>query len=244
MVEVLSVDQLRSIMQYAQSAKDMGLDDLIIDTVTPRISSMREDRTIGVFTPQIQQKFPFQVMGMARLSVFLKLAAIVPVDECTASVTIHERSGNVERITINHKKGRKTSKIEFRCAKPDTIMAIKARKNPNLVELALDKPEVDRLNEVLKLVPGNNPVLLTLSDGNMGVEVKVDQNDTVTCELDVMVTPIDGYNQPVVVAHRYMRSVLTDLISRTTTGVFLIDRNNIITTNIGCLDAFAIPLQE
>lgn len=236
----LTNDQLMQLVEYARKATTLGLDMLLIDTTTPRVSSMHEDRVVGVFTTHMACDFPFQVMGLARLGVMLKLMNAIDLAATTATLQIHEATGNVQKISFVAKNGRKRTNIEFRCAKPDTILAIRARKTPMAYKLTIGEEDIKSLQSTLSLVENKADVLLCVDDSSLTVEVLVDNNDVVNLQVDCQVESLDG-STPSVTA-RYMRSVLTDLLRHTKTGEFIIDTRNIITTDVGDLDAFAIPV--
>ena len=225
-----TITYLHNVVKTAQL---IGLESIIIEKDI--IRAMDDSRTIVLLQKENIPNLPFESLGLGRINIFLsRLDVVKTQDDFTIQVGSDKESEFVRSLTM---KG-KGIKIDYRCAKPDTIRAPR------------------QINDVMKhrvKLTGEAVSLLQKAYPTMGAEtISIISNDDVSFEMvdinndiykHIFANSVEALtdDDDVRFAHQYPAKFLLPLFKHNPEGHINISQKGILNITVNGLNIYVMP---
>ena len=216
-----------------KTAQIVDIDNIIIEP--DRVRAIDDDKTVVIFQDENVPGLPFGSIGLNRIKVFLSRLEIAKTqDKFTMNAIVDGDDEFTKSITMSGKG----IKIDYRCAKPETIQAPRQLNNEMKAKVFLNSEAVVLLQKGMAAMTAETVSIIS----NDGVSFEmVDVNNDVfkhTFADNAIALLQDGDNK---FAHRYPIKTLLALFKQNPESSFEVGKNGILKINVNELDVYVLP---
>ncbi len=230
----LDSNVINYIQKVVRCAQLVNIDSIIIEANAVR--ALSEDKTVFIFQETDVPTLPFTSIGLNRLDVFGSRLDVAKTSENFSVDALIDDSETFVRALVMKGKG---LKIDYRCASPKTIVAIKRFNDvlktkveitPEAVVL-MQKGQAAMRAEVVTLISDKNGVSFELTDIN---------SDVFSHTFTTKATPLTQ-DQNTQFVYRYPVKLLLTLLKNNPSGQFCVGQKGILNVVVNDLNLFALP---
>ena len=233
----LTSDLIEFIEKVIKTGKLANIESVIIDADSGTVRGIDEDRTVVLFHNENVPSFPVGLVGINRVGLFLSRVDIVKNrDGFDVDAEVVEMDG-VEYVKALHMKSADT-KVDYRCAKPDTIKAPKQINDTIIYRVQLNAEAVSVLQKGVAAmgtdtvsVVGGDGVAFELQDISEDIFRHVFAADSVQL----------GEGITGEFAHKYPVKTLLALFGQNPDGFFEIGEKGILLIAVNDLNLYVLP---
>lgn len=233
----LTSDLIEFIEKVIKTGKLANIESVIIDADSGTVRGIDEDRSVVLFHNENVPSFPVGLVGINRVGLFLSRVDIVKNrDGFDVDAEIVEMDG-VEYVKALHMKSADT-KVDYRCANPDTIKAPKQINDTIIYRVQLNAEAVSVLQKGVAAmgtdtvsVVGGDGVAFELQDISEDVFRHVFAPDSVQL----------GEGTTGAFAHKYPVKTLLALFGQNPDGFFEIGEKGILRIAVNDLNLYVLP---
>ena len=233
----LTSDLIEFIEKVIKTGKLANIESVIIDADSGTVRGIDEDRSVVLFHNENVPSFPVGLVGINRVGLFLSRVDIVKNrDGFDVDAEIVEMDG-VEYVKALHMKSADT-KVDYRCANPDTIKAPKQINDTIIYRVQLNAEAVSVLQKGVAAmgtdtvsVVGGDGVAFELQDISEDVFRHVFAPDSVQL----------GEDTTGAFSHKYPVKTLLALFGQNPDGFFEIGEKGILRIAVNDLNLYVLP---
>jgi hypothetical protein len=223
------------IVNAVKTAQSVGIDSIIIEP--DWIRGCNEAKTVVIFQNEDVPSLSVGSIGMSRIGTFMQRYNIISnQDNPTFKADVDSNKGYVRSIVMSSSD----TKIEYRCANPETIQAPK---------------KIFDTTKYRVLIPINSGAIMKQAQAAMNseiVEIASDKTGTFFKILDINnddfkhilpedAVTIDDDDAPAKFAHKYALKNVLDIIDPAVDTMFEIGERGVITTSVNGLNVLILP---
>lgn len=224
------------IQTVVKTAKLVNIDSIIIEPNIVR--AIAEDNSVVILQNKDVPDMPFGSIGMNRLDIFNSRYELLKMqDKFSVDVDIDE-DAKCARSIIMKAKG---TKIDYRCAKPQTIKAPRQINDVSKYRVKMNGDTVVLLNKAVSAMSSPDYVTLISNDG-VSLELTDINNDTFKHTFMEKPEPLTSDTSGKF-AHRYYVKTLLPLLKQDSEGYFDVGAKGILAFYVNNLTVYALPQQ-
>lgn len=222
------------IVNVVKTAQSVGIDNIIIEPEC--IRAIDDAKTVVLFQNKEVPQLSIGLIGMNRVGTFMQRYSIISEQENpTFKVEIDESKGYVRSIVMSSKD----TKVEYRCANPDTIQAPKKINDnsmfriliPRTSGIMMKQAQTAMNSEIVEITSNNNEAFYKIIDIN---------NDDFKHTLPEKAVTIDE-ETPAEFSYKYPLKNILAVIDTKVDTMFEIGEKGIITTSVNGLNILILP---
>lgn len=230
----LTNETIKFLQTVVQTAKLVNIDNVIIEPNCVR--AIDDDKTVVIYHNEDVPSLPFGSIGLNRINDFLTRLDIAKTQDNFSITANVDDTGKFSRSLLMSGKG---IKIDYRCAKPDSIsaprqindneMKVKVFLNSEAVIL-LQKGKSAMSSDVVSIISNNDEVSFEMVDVNNDVFKHTFSDNPIT---------LSGNDN--IFANRYPVDTLLALFKQNPETYFEIGKNGMLKINVNDLDIYVLP---
>jgi len=227
----LSAEEVQFLETVITTGKSINIDNIIIEDGT--IRAIDDDRTVVIYQ-QNTLEMPFGSIGLNRIGVLLSRLKVVKEKDDFSLDAIASEDEYVRSIILRCNG----TKVDYRCANPDTIHAPKQINDDLIYRIQLNQEAVSLMQEGAGAMGSD---IIAFSGGD-GVQFSLTDisSDVFTHEFAADFDRLDDA-APATFNHSYPIKTILALFKQNPNGYFEIGGKGILKININGLDTFVLP---
>ena len=233
----LTTDLIEFIENVVKTGQSVNIDNVIIDAESGTVRGIDEGRTVVLFHDEEVPTSPVGTIGLNRGGIFLSRIGIVKSRENFAADAESVTLDGVEFVKALHMSSDNT-KVDFRCANPDTIKAPRQINDIITYRIQLNAEAVSVLQQAYAAM-GTETVSIIGGDG-VAFELE-DINEDKFRHAFAPDSVQVGDTTTGAFAHKYPIKTILALFKQNPDGEFEIGEKGILRINVNGLNIYVLP---
>jgi len=230
----LSSDLIEYIETVIKTGNTVGIDNIIIEPDAVR--AINEERTVVIYQSENVPAMPFGSVGLNRIDELLsRLSVAKSRENFTLNVLVGDDSEFARSIVLKADDTR----IDYRCANPETINAPKQINDKLMHSVQLSSDVVDMLGKAQGAIRSDH-VEFSMVDADVTFSLTDINNDSINYNFPSQVTVMND-DASDSFTHKYPVKIITSLFKQNPTGHFAIGEKGILRIVVNGLDIFVLP---
>jgi hypothetical protein len=234
----LTSDLIEFIENVVKTGQSVNIENAIIDAETGSVRGIDEDRSVVLFQNENVPTFPVGSIGLSRVGIFLNRLGIVKGREGFAVNAVSVDMDGVEFVKALQMSSNDT-KIDYRCANPDTIKAPKQINDTIIYRVQYNTEAVDVLQKG-QAAMGTDSVSVVGSDGGVAFELQ-DASEDIMSHTFAPESISLGESSNGSFVHKYPVKTLLALFKQNPDGSFEIGEKGILRIAVNGLNIYVLP---
>lgn len=225
-MSVLTEEHIAYLDLIADLAKITQIDEVIIESGT-QLRAIDPDRTVVLLSSDVPE-FPVPTIGLARLNLLLSRLNIIRKSQ-DFEVSVKADPSDSFALALNLKS--KSTKIDFRCSRPDTIKAPRSINDEYVSSFSFDASLTDMIANGQRAMKADIVAFEASTDGELHCEIKDINGDSLMHKVDTDPALIEAtgfyHRYNIVQVMSIMKTVKEGMAFVSSKGILMFNYNNV-----------------